>query len=45
MFLTYMMDKVDKQRETISADEFKEIDFSGFGIPKIFTDMVSKFIG
>lgn len=42
MFLSYLMDKVDVQRETITAEEFKEIDFTGFGIPKIFMEMITK---
>lgn len=43
--MSYLMDKVDKQREHLTFEEFQDLEFSIYGIPNILVDVVSKLSG
>ena len=45
MFYKYLMDKVDKQRVSISIEEFELLEFSVYGYPGLLVDIVSKLSG
>lgn len=42
LFMSYLMDKVDLQREYLTFEEFSAIDFSVLSYPRIFIDYLSK---
>ncbi|CDW80748.1 UNKNOWN [Stylonychia lemnae] len=44
-FQTYLMDQVDTQRVVLTFEEFQEIEFSVFGLPRISIEFVSKITG
>jgi hypothetical protein len=41
-FQDYLMDKVDKQREFLTLEEFQEIEFPDFDIPSLLLEILSK---
>eukprot|EP00347_Sterkiella_histriomuscorum_P002500 403367910 len=45
VFMSYLMDKLDQQREHFTFEEFQEIDFQIYGIPKFIVDYVSRMSG
>ncbi len=45
LFMSYLMDKLDLQREYLTYEEFSAIDFSVLGYPRFMIDYLSKLSG